>query len=127
MAKKVEKVKNDLGKKVRSITTLNNCEGYDSLFIDNIKGIKSDLLSKENKSLLPKVNDSKRDALHYTNLSVYTNTKRKMPFYVAYNIDGEGKKKVIRDLDFIPEPRVSADDQLNDGFYKLRKGKGKGF
>lgn len=112
-------------KKDRSLEILNKCAGYDPKFIDNKTPIIPDLLSKEKQNTLPKINNKTKGPLHYTNLSVYLNTERKMAYFSAYNIDGGAKDDVVRDLDFIPDPRIPESEQLGDVFYDLRKGTGK--
>lgn len=118
-------VKASAGNNVRDIKILNSCKGYEPTFIDNKKVVKSDLLATASGQLLPKINGGQKGPLHYTNLSVFLNTKRKMAFYSAYNIDGNTKDDVVRDLDFVPDPRILAEEQLGDPFYDLRKGVGK--
>lgn len=111
------------GKLVRNITALNLCTGYDPAFIDGRKTISPNLLSATHKAQLPKVNNGPKGPLHYTNISVYLNTQRRMAFYSAYNIDGAKPKKVTRDLGFITDPRINPDEQLAEGFYDLIKNK----
>ncbi len=107
----------------RTIEALKSCKGYNAQFIDGKKNIKANLLSREDQQLLPQLGAGRRNALHYTNLSVYLNTNRRMAFYSAYNIDGGTKTTVERKLDFITDPRIEADFQLTNAFYNLRKGR----
>jgi endonuclease G len=112
----------------RDIKQLNKAKGYDALFLSKTITVKDNLLSAAEKKLLPKVNTTKNTKLDYTNLSVYYNSQRKMPFYSAYNINLSLNTKAKRAAKFLPDPRVSADVQLDyKPFYNLIKGNKKDF
>lgn len=98
------------------------CKGYDPKFISKQKNISaSKPLSKALKDLLPEVEGNDDGILNYTGLSVLYNTKRKVPFYAAYNIDGSNKKNKTTRPAFRPDPRIKEKLQLGFPFYDLDK------
>lgn len=104
---------------------LDRCKGYDSKFINSKVNITDDLLSPEQKQLLPEINQKKKGKLLYNNQTVWFNAERKLPFYSAYNIDGsKDQKKAFRNgIDFEVDPRVDAKYQLGRKFYALGSAK----
>ena len=121
MAKKVYPVKSKpvVVKEARSIAALNKAKGYDPLFINKTIAVKDDVLSASHKKLLPVINQKAKGRLDYTNLSVYYNTKRRVPFYSVYNIDLKLKSQGKR-TQFKEDPRFDATQQLSyDYFYNL--------
>ncbi len=97
------------------------CKGFDPLFIDNSSTINFESIIPETaKALLPKVEGNTKGILHYTNLSVLYNSKRKVPFVCAYNIDGSKKSSTVkRANNFRADPRIDESLQLSQGFYDL--------
>lgn len=99
---------------------LKTCKGYDPLFIASDKPIHLDILGDNHKPHLPIVDGNQHGLLNYTNLSVWYNKNRRIPFVSAYNIDGATKDNIDRDgFTFVPDPRFDPTQQLNDDFYDL--------
>jgi DNA/RNA endonuclease G (NUC1) len=99
---------------------LKTCKGYDPQFIAADKHVSLDILNEDHREHLPNVEGNEQGLLNYTNLSVWYNRNRKLPFVSAYNIDGGTKDFVERDgFVFVPDPRFDATQQLNDPFYDL--------
>ncbi len=96
------------------------CKGYSPTFISKTKKVNYDhLLSNAMKKLLPDVNGGGAAFLHYTGFSVAYNKKRKVPFFAAYNIDGNDKSDTAPRPRFRPDPRIDPACQLNFPFYDL--------
>src|SRR5688572_10807996 len=58
------------------------CSGYDSGFINNSSNINAEkTLSAKLKKLLPAVEGNSKGILNYTGMSVFFNTRRKLPFF----------------------------------------------
>ncbi|MBS1507710.1 MAG: DNA/RNA non-specific endonuclease [Bacteroidetes bacterium] len=83
------------------------------------------ILNSKLKQALPKVEGNSAGVLKYSYLSVLYNTKRKMPFVSAYNIEGDNRN--AKRGTFRPDPRVNDKDQLNKKFYDLIAGSEKDF
>lgn len=83
------------------------------------------ILNAEQKTKLPKVDGRADGILHYSNLSILYNQKRKLPFLAAYNI-AAGNKETKR-TSFQTDPRILDTIQLNDDFYKIIKGSDQDF
>ena len=98
------------------------CTGFSSTFIsDDLNLSVTSILKTKEKALLPKVEGNKKGILQYTNLSVFYNSARKIPFFSAYNIDGADKKtKISRSNSFHADPRISSEIQLSQDFYKFK-------
>ena len=101
--------------------TLLKCEGYDPMFMNELTTIGyTNILSTKLKKKLPKVEGNTEGIIHYSNLSVLYNTKRRVPFVSAYNVDGSSKLKVVRNETFVADPRIEDSIQLSQkGFYDL--------
>lgn len=106
-----------------SIEYLKTCKGYDPKFIDANKSVSLDeVLSDSHKEHLPTVDGNESGLLNYTNLSVWYNRNRKIPFVSAYNIDGDknSKKEVDRNkFVFNRDRRFDTAQQLYFPFYDL--------
>jgi len=97
------------------------CTGYDPKFINNNSNINAEkILSSANKQLLPVVEGNADGILHYTGMSVHYNSKRKVPFFSAYNIDGKEKANATVRPKFRTDPRMKTAQQLDFPFYDLR-------
>jgi DNA/RNA endonuclease G (NUC1) len=104
-----------------STENLLKCKGYDPKFIDNKVNIDPvKVLTSDLKGLLPTVEGNDKGILHYTGLSVLYNTKRRVPFFAAYNIDGKLKTDTETRPKFRNDPRMKAEQQLGFPFYDLR-------
>ena len=104
--------------------TLLACKGYLPTFIDNSTQIHFEkIVPAALKHALPQVEGNANGVLHYTNLSVLYNSKRRVPFVSAYNIDGAKKSSSVKRANkFRPDPRIDEAIQLSQkGFYDLRK------
>lgn len=100
------------------------CTGYSANFIDKKKEISLDkILSPAARKLLPKVEGNKTGVLNYCDFSVLYNSKRKVPFLVAYNIDGNDKADQAPRPLFQSDPRIIKEIQLDKTFYSLTKDK----
>lgn len=98
------------------------CKGYDPKFINKKSSIDvKKVLTKKQKNLLPKVEGNADGILHYTEMSVLQNAKRRVPFFAAYNIDGKGKSNKATRPKFKTDPRIKAKEQLDHPFYDLDK------
>lgn len=91
---------------------LKKCKGYNEKFIDGKTRVSLNVLSSAHKKALPKVEGNTKGILHYTNLSVWYNRMRKLPFVAAYNIDGSSKADIPRANSFKPDPRIDPKLQL---------------
>lgn len=125
------KIKSDTASEsaANTLAALNATSGYIPSFINPGSKVlvSDDLLTAEQKKQLPHVN-KKQGKLTYTNLSVYYNTHRRVPFYSAYNIDLSLKSQGKRASKFKPDPRFNEDQQLSyKKFYDLVKGSDKDF
>ena len=98
------------------------CTGFSPKFIDDVTNLSlTSILKKKEKAFLPKVEGNKKGILDYTNLSVVYNSKRKVPFFSAYNVDGaERKTKISRSNSFHLDPRIPTDIQLSQDFYAFK-------
>ena len=104
-----------------SSTFLQKCAGFDPYFIDkNVEIGLLDVLPDKLKKLLPEVEGNEDGVLHYSGMSVVYNTKRRVPFFAAYNIDGNDQPTSIRRPPFVRDPRIPASVQLGNDFYDLR-------
>ena len=101
---------------------LKTCKGYDAKFIDGISVITLDVLSEKQRKNLPTVEGDAKGVLKYSKFSVSYNTKRKLPFISAANIDGNLKVQLERKGNFQTDPRLDSKIQLDDKFYDLIKG-----
>ncbi len=107
---------------------LKTCTGYDPQFIAADRPISMDVLNEAHKKHLPLVNGNENGLLNYTNLSVWYNRNRRIPFVSAYNIDGGAKDHINRDgFTFVTDPRFDKKQQLDDDFYDLITKKKDGF
>ena len=98
------------------------CSGYDSGFINNSSNINAEkTLSAKLKKLLPAVEGNNKGILNYTGMSVFFNTRRKLPFFSAYNIDGKEDANAAGRPKFRTDPRMKKEQQLDFPFYDLRK------
>lgn len=103
-----------------NITVLKACKGYQPKFVDGKTVVDLDVLNAAQKKLLPTVSGNANKLLNYTNLSVWYNKKRKVPFVSAYNVDGSQKQVVDRASSFQLDPRVPKSIQLEEKeFYAL--------
>lgn len=102
-----------------ALATLKACKGYQPKFVDGKTNVDLDVLNDAQKKLLPVVNGNNDNLLNYTNLSVWYNKKRKVPFVSAYNVDGGLKKDISRNgINFHTDDRISKNYQLHvDKFY----------
>jgi len=110
--------------KAFALNTLLACKGYDETFISQAVPVPADkVLTAGQKKLLPEVNGNNKGILNYTNLSVYYNAKRRVPFVAAYNIDGSKKATGVKRANtFRADGRIAGDCQLSQvGFYDLWK------
>lgn len=108
--------------KAFSAEHLKTCKGFDAKFIDGETGISVSILSATQKKLLPEVDGNNKGFLNYSFYTVVFNTKRKLPFFSASNIDaGKKKKDVKRANGFAVDPRMKSNIQLNQAFYDLEK------
>lgn len=97
------------------------CTGYKASFINTRTKVSTDkILSSKQKDLLPKVEGNDKGILNYTGMSVFYNSKRKVPFFSAYNIDGKEKANATARPKFRPDPRIKTSQQLGFEFYDLR-------
>ncbi|SFI12088.1 DNA/RNA non-specific endonuclease [Halpernia frigidisoli] len=98
------------------------CKGFIENFIDDKITVSSaNILNKDQKKILPKVEGNKNGILNYTNLSVHYNSNRKIPFFSAYNINGADKKdKISRANSFHHDPRIPKEVQLSEDFYSFK-------
>lgn len=101
------------------INILKQCKGFNEKFIDGKTVISLNVLNSEHKKALPKVDGNPQKLLHYTDLSVWYNKHRKVPFVAAYNVDGANQEEVKRASAFKPDPRIDAKYQLGYTFYDL--------
>ncbi|HTN47539.1 MAG TPA: DNA/RNA non-specific endonuclease [Flavipsychrobacter sp.] len=104
--------------------TLLACKGYDPKFIGKDYHVSCEtVLPKSLKQYLPPVEGSRKGILHYSNLSVFYHAERKVPFFAAYNIDGDQKQEGIKRANkFRLDPRVTDALQLSaETFYNLRR------
>ena len=102
------------------ISYLKKCVGYKPKFIDGKTNVDLNVLNDAQIKLLPFVDGNTNSLLNYTNLSVWYNKKRKIPFVSAYNIDGSQKRDISRNgLHFRPDPRIKTALQIGDPFYYL--------
>lgn len=100
------------------------CSGFQASFIDpGIRISAEKILPRELRQYYPEVEGNKKGVLHYTHLSVYYHSARRVPFLSAYNIDGGIKQHGIKRANgFRLDPRIDTDIQLSQkGFYDLRK------
>jgi DNA/RNA endonuclease G (NUC1) len=100
---------------------LQQCKGFDTNFIK--RDVEIDLLEvlPENlKKQLPEVDGNNEGLLHYSGMSVAYNTKRRVPFFAAYNIDGNDEATSITRPPFVQDPRIPGSVQLGNDFYNLR-------
>lgn len=114
---------NSIAKKAFDKKTLLACKGYNPKFINGRKTISAEkILSKKMQLHLPTVEGNNDGVLNYSDLSVYYNKDRKIPFFAAYNIDGGLKiNHVNRANNFRADPRIDSSIQLNEKvFYALR-------
>ena len=95
------------------------CTGFSPTFIDEEVNLSlTPILKKTAKKNLPIVEGNEDGILHYTNLSVFYNSDRKIPFFSAYNVNGaEIKTKISRSNSFHLDPRISSEIQLSPDFY----------
>lgn len=104
----------------RDIEILKSSCGYVATFIDGKTVISIDnLLTAEQRRMLPEVQGNADKLLKYTMLSIWYDKNRKLPFVAAYNIDGNLKKESVKRVEFKDDPRVSLSEQLNKTFYDL--------
>lgn len=104
----------------RDLSVLKSSCGYIDNFIDGSTVVGVDnILTDEQKKLLPDVDGNASHLLKYTMLSIWYNKERKVPFVAAYNIDGSLKRTGAKRVQFKDDPRVSASQQLNNSFYNL--------
>ena len=105
------------------IDTLKACKGYDPAFISKKTPVDyKKILKTALKKRLPEVEGNAEGMLHYTDMSVAYCADRKLPFFTAYNLDGEQKIDGIKRTTFKKDPRISPDIQLSQkAFYDLRK------
>lgn len=111
-------------KEAFSKATLLTCKGFDPLFIDKKTRLDlEDIIPESAKALLPVVEGNDQRILNYTNLSVLYNSKRRVPFVSAYQVDGNEKIQFVKRANsFKADPRIDAKIQLSqEGFYNLRK------
>ena len=101
------------------IKILKQCKGFNEKFIDGKTTISLNVLNDTHKKALPKVAGNADNLLHYTDLSVWYNKNRKVPFVAAYNIDGADQEEVERASAFKADPRIDAKYQLGYPFYDL--------
>jgi endonuclease G len=105
-----------------SIETLLHCRGFDTGFIEKKTKLSLDkILSPARRKLLPKVKGNKSKILNYSSLSVLYNSKRRLPFFAACNIDGANKQKNAPKPPFRADPRINEGMQLDKSFYSLKK------
>lgn len=104
----------------RDLSVLKSSCGYVDNFIDGstVVGIDN-ILTDQQKKMLPEVEGNASHLLKYTMLSIWYNKERKVPFVAAYNIDGSLKRTGAKRVQFKDDPRVPASQQLNDAFYDL--------
>lgn len=94
--------------------------GYIDTFIDGSTVISIDnILTTEQKKMLPEVDSNASHLLRYTMLSIWYNKERKIPFVAAYNIDGSLKRTGAKRVQFQVDPRILPGQQLNNSFYNL--------
>lgn len=102
---------------------LQKCDGYNPDFIQ--QGLKLSLfriLPTKLKVALPVIKGNKTGILNYTGFSVLYNCNRRMPFSVAYTINGAETPNRSSRPEFHQDPRIDSKVQLSkDGFYALRK------
>jgi DNA/RNA endonuclease G (NUC1) len=101
------------------IKILKQCKGFNEKFIDGKTVISLDVLNSEHRKALPKVAGNAKNLLHYTDMSVWYNKYRKLPFVAAYNVDGADQEEVKRASAFKPDPRIDLKYQLGYSFYDL--------
>lgn len=103
-----------------NITVLKACKGYQPKFVDGKTHVDLNVLNTAQQKLLPTVSGNAHKLLNYTNLSVWYNKQRKVPFVAAYNVDGSQKKEVARASSFQADPRIAKTIQLDEKeFYAL--------
>jgi DNA/RNA endonuclease G, NUC1 len=96
-----------------------SCTGFNPKFIDNKTSISlAGILPATYKAHLPNVPGNNKGILHYTDMSILYNTKRKLPFTVAYNLDGIEKATTSPKTRFKRDPRIPAHTQLYYDFYQ---------
>lgn len=106
--------------------TLLACAGYLPKFVDPAINLSFErIIPPSVASLLPEVEGDSNGILKYTNLSVLYNSKRRVPFLSAYNIDGSNKSSTVKRANsFRPDPRINPTIQLSQtGFYDLIVGR----
>jgi endonuclease G len=79
------------------------------------------ILPAAHRKLLPRVDGNRNKILNYSALSVLYNSRRRLPFFAACNIDGAGKQKNAPRPSFKPDPRIKLTMQLDKKFYSLKK------
>jgi len=106
-----------------SIEALLKCKGFDTGFIKpGIKLSLDTIIPANQTKLLPKVDGNSQKIINYSALSVLYNSKRKLPFFAACNIDGTSRQKNAPRPAFQPDPRIKQEIQLNKTFYKKKTG-----
>lgn len=111
-------------KQIMSKEELLACEGYNATFVRKTPKIGlTSIVSASNKKNFPKVEGNKKGELNYSGLTVLYNSKRKLPFVSAYNIDGQSKLDKVKRTSFRKDPRFDSMQQLDNDFYDLVKNK----
>jgi DNA/RNA endonuclease G (NUC1) len=112
----------DLKELAFALDHLKSCKGYLPKFIDGKTSVSLSVLSPKQIKLLPAVDGNKKGQLHYSSFTVLYNTKRKVPFFSASNIDlAKKNENTKRASAFVSDPRIKDTFQLSKKFYDLEK------
>lgn len=104
------------------LESLKACKGYNPGFIKSSVKVKLDIiLTTKQKKLLPKVDGNSDNILHYNDFSILYHEKRRLPFVVMYNINGNDKANQASRPSFRSDPRIKDECQLDQNFYDLEK------
>jgi len=107
-----------------SMDALLQCTGFNTGFIKpGIRLSFEKIIPDSQRKLLPNVEGNSDKIINYSALSVLYNSKRKLPFFAACNIDGASKQKNAPRPSFKPDPRIKTELQLDKPFYSKKTGK----
>jgi DNA/RNA endonuclease G (NUC1) len=102
--------------------TLLACKGFITNSIAKGKSLSLDkVLTAAQSKQLPKVEGNTDGRVHFTDMTILYHKGRKVPFVVAYNIDGSQAANQAPRPTFREDPRIASNIQLNKPFYDLEK------